>query len=102
MGLLGAGRLRARGRRGGGRRRPRLRRLAPGAAHRHEVRGPRPRRLGARGGGQAARRGGGGGGGEKKRRSGWTIYVDLNRNGRLDRGEPAGETDADGRYGITN
>jgi uncharacterized protein (DUF2141 family) len=34
--------------------------------------------------------------------SGWMVYVDLNRNGRYDEGEPYDFTDENGRYGITN
>ena len=32
---------------------------------------------------------------------GWTIYLDLNNNGRLDPGEPTAVTDASGRYSFT-
>jgi uncharacterized protein (TIGR03437 family) len=33
---------------------------------------------------------------------GWTIYIDVNRNGRLDPGEPSAVTDAQGNYCIEN
>ncbi len=32
---------------------------------------------------------------------GWTIYLDLNNNGRLDPGEPTATTDASGKYSFT-
>ena len=34
--------------------------------------------------------------------AGWTIYLDLNGNGRLDAGEPATVTNANGDYAFTN
>ena len=34
--------------------------------------------------------------------AGWTIYLDLNGNGRLDAGEPSAVTDDEGRYSFTN
>ena len=33
---------------------------------------------------------------------GWTIYLDLNKNGRFDEGEPSTVTDAKGGYWFTN
>src|SRR5262249_6553987 len=30
--------------------------------------------------------------------SGWTVYLDLNRNGQLDAGEPTTQTDGQGSY----
>src|SRR6185369_13899454 len=32
---------------------------------------------------------------------GWTVFVDLNKNGQLDTGEPHATTDADGDYVLT-
>jgi RHS repeat-associated protein len=32
----------------------------------------------------------------------WTIYLDLNHNGKLDPGEPSTSTDASGHYAFTN
>ena len=33
---------------------------------------------------------------------GWRVYIDLNRNGRGDDGEPSDVSDEQGRYGLTN
>jgi subtilisin family serine protease/glutamine cyclotransferase len=33
---------------------------------------------------------------------GWTIYIDSNKNGALDPGEPSAVTDADGNYALLN